>query len=1038
MELDKNNRTINGVITDVYGNYTIRITNPNNKIAFSFIGFKAVTEDINSRKVINVSLETEDVQIQAVEIVAKRVSDGFLNIEERNLTTSVQRLASTEIEYLQVASIDEAMQGRLAGVDIVASSGDPGAGMSIRIRGTTSINSSSEPLIVLNGIPYETEIDKDFDFAAADEIGYAQMLNISPDDIKEITVLKDAAATAVWGSRAANGVLMITTKRGSLGKPRADYSYKFTIAKQPDAIPMLNGDQYSMMILEGYMNKNGVPFPADNKELWYDPTWEHYWDYNQNTNWIDAVTRTGYTNDHNFSLSGGGEKARYRVSVGYLDQTGTTLGTSLKRLSTMLNLDYNVSDKIFFNTDLIYTRGDNDRNYPDIDKNEYKNKSVREIAYKKMPNMSIYVRDEEGNPTDLYFSPESNIQGSWSTTYNPVAMADKGMYNILSNRIIPKFGLRYDILDHLRYNFDVAFDINNEKRKSFLPQDATGKPWTDPNVNKAGDKDNDIFIVQTFNKLYYQPNLGDKHNLMMLASFTTYDKVNYVYQSNTSNTSSSELQDPSIDSRIVNAEGLGINSGKSQNRSIAALFTFNYSFLDRYILSGSIRRDGSSKFGSGKRFGNFPSISARWRISDEAFMQQFQFIDDLSVRASYGENGNAPGKSYTQFNNYSTFDWNYLGESAMYSKTMELVNKKWETTIQKNLGFNLILFNNRIDIDVDIYNKRTKDLFFEELKIPTITGFDEIGMNAGVMDNRGWEINVMSGIIRISDFSVDFNFNIARNQNIIREISELHEQISGNIGNGEYLERIQIDNPIGSFYGYRFKGVYIDEEATIAKDADGNQILDINGNPVYMTFNYPYTDYIFQPGDAMYEDINYDGNINAFDIVYLGDANPLFTGGFGPIIRYKAISVNMFFHYRYGNDIVNKARMEIEKMYNYDNQSTAVLRRWRHEGDETDIPRALINGGYNWLGSDRFVEDGSFIRFKHLSILYTLPKALIQKFNITNAKIGLTASNLWTWTNYTGQDPEISFESNKFFEIGHDKSVTPRSREITFHINFSF
>jgi TonB-linked SusC/RagA family outer membrane protein len=659
-----------------------------------------------------------------------------------------------------------------------------------------------------------------------------------------------------------------------------------------------------------------------------------------------------------------------------------------------------------------------------------------------MPNMGIYKTDSAGNYTDVFFSPESNIQGSWPSTYNPVAMAEKGLYNIINNRIIPKFGIRYNILASLRYNFDIAFDVNNEKRKTFLPQDATGKPWTDPYVNQAGDKDNDIFIVQTFNRLYYQPKLGDKHDLIMLASFTTYDKTNYLYQAITSNTASAALQDPAITSRIVNAEGLAINSGKSRNRSVAVLFTFNYSLLDRYILSGSIRRDGSSKFGAGKRFGNFPSISARWRISDEFFMKSLTFISDLSIRASYGENGNAPGKSYSQFNNYGTFSWNYLGEPALYSQTMELTNKKWETTIQKNLGFNLIILNNRINIDLDIYQKRTKDLFFEDLNIPSISGFDEIDMNGGVMDNQGWEINILSRILDIksADLSVDFNFNIARNQNIIRELSDLYPQVSGNIANGEYLSRIQIDNPVGSFYGYRFTGVYKDEASTVAQDADGNPIMDINGNPVIMTFNYPYSNYYFQPGDAMYEDINHDGNINELDVVYLGDANPLFTGGFGPIIRYKGLTINSFFHFRYGNDIINKVRMETEKMYNYDNQSTAVLRRWRHEGDETGIPRALLFGGYNWLGSDRFVEDGSFLRFKNLSITYDLPASFIKKLRLAALRIGITATNLWPWTEYKGQDPEISLKSSgdKQFQFGYDNSLTPRPREITFRLSFGF
>ena len=580
VEMDRTGRIITGAITDAFGNYIIKISDPENKIIFSFIGYKSFETHLNGRKTIDVSLEAESLEIEQIQVVGeKKINNGFMSISERNLTTSIQRMDAKEIENIQATSIDEAMQGRLAGVDIVASSGDPGAGMSIRIRGTSSINSSSEPLIVVDNIPYDTEISADFDFATADEEGYAAMLNISPEDIQEIIVLKDAASTAQWGSKAANGVLMIKTKRGTIGKPVVKYTYKFSLAEQPHPIPMLNGDQYSMMILEGFMNLRGVPISADNKEFRYDPEWEDYYNYSQNTDWIGAVTRTGFTHDHNISLSGGGEKARYRFSVGYLKQIGTTLGTDLSKLSGRLNLDYYVSDKISFSTDISYNLGDNNKNYPDIDTKKYKHSGIREVAYNKMPNMSIYEMDEEGNPTDVYFSPEENSQGGWYTTYNPVAMADKGMYNIRNNRIVPTFSLRYSIFSTLQYTSDVAFDINNEKRRSFLPQDATGKNWTDPNVNRAGDIDNDVFSVQTFNKLYYHPRLGDKHDLMLLASFITNDKTNYGYAVYTANSASVALQDPSIESRIINGSGLSVSSGKSRSRDLAGLFTFSYSLL---------------------------------------------------------------------------------------------------------------------------------------------------------------------------------------------------------------------------------------------------------------------------------------------------------------------------------------------------------------------------------------------------------------------------------------------------------------------------
>jgi TonB-linked SusC/RagA family outer membrane protein len=1034
-ELDKDNRIVSSTITDVKGNYTLRVSNTSNRISISFIGHKTVSEEIGNRTVINKTLEPEGVELETVEVKARaRSNTGFMDIEDRDLTFAVQTISTKELEGVSATSIDEALQGRLSGVDITANSGDPGAGMSIRIRGTSSINKSSEPLIVIDGIPYDTDIADDFDFASADEDKYAQMLNLAPENIKEISVLKDAAATAVWGSKAANGVLMVTTKRGVKGTPRVSYSYKSTWSLQPDPIPMLNGDEYSMLINESWMNAYGTTLSAD--EFMYDPSLgDTYYNYSQNTDWVKAITRTGRTNDHNISVAGGGDKARYRIGIGYLDQVGTTIGTRLKRLNTTMALDYFVSDKISFSTDFNYTRGDNDKNYETADKPK-----VREMAYKKMPNQSIYAFNDDGELTPNYFSPESNLQGTFPNNYNPVAMANEAVNNVISDRIRPNFSLKYNIAKGLKYTVDLAFDINSEKNKKFLPQIATGQNWlTSQYVNLATETHTQTFIVQSFNRLYYSPDLGDNHKLNLMASLITYDKMNNGYKVIASNSASTNLQDPSVLARLTGSVSQGITSENSENRSLGGLFVGTYSLLDRYIFSGSIRRDGNSKFGSRYRWGTFPGLSARWRVSGEPFMKSITAINDFSIRASYGENGNASGSSYSGYNTYTTYGWTYLNQVGVYSNGMELSNLKWETTTQKDIGFNLEMFKSRINIDVDFYQKRTNNLYFEDISIPSTSGYSKIDMNVGSLDNQGWEVLVQTSVVRQKDFSIDFNFNISRNINIIRSISDLYPQESGSaIANGQYLSRIQIDNPIGSFYGYRYKGVYTDNDATVAKDASGNAIKDVNGNPIRMVFNYPSTSYLFQGGDAIYEDINHDGNINQLDIVYLGDANPLFSGGFGPMVRYKSLTLNAYFHFRYGNDIVNKARMEMEKMEGYDNQSRSVLRRWRHDGDKTDIPRALLTRGYNYLGSDRFVEDGSFLRLKTLTLKFDVPKKYIEKMKLNSLGFYITGTNLWTFTNYTGQDPEISMDNDDPFAIGYDKSRTPRSTEFMLGINIGF
>jgi TonB-linked SusC/RagA family outer membrane protein len=1035
-EVDADQRTVKAVQTDVNGNFAIHVERQSDSLAFSYIGSETIMQGIGNRTTVNVTMRTSARGMDEVVVVAqRRIDNGLMSISDKNLTTAAVRINAKDLEEMQSASIDQALQGRMPGVDITASSGDPGAGMQIRIRGTSSINSSVDPLIVVDGMPYETQIPSDFNFGTADELGYASLLNIAPSDIRDITILKDAAATAVWGSRAANGVVVINTKRGAAGKPSLTYTFKGTMQKQPNAIPMLTGDQYSTLIPEEYMNRNGSPLNTQTiKEFQYDPS-DPYWYYNysNNTNWIDAITKLGWIQDHTLSMTGGGEKARYYASVGYMKNQGPVIGTDLDRITTRINLDYNVSTKIKFRSDLSFTHSDNDRNYVT---------NLRDIAYKKMPNMNIFEYDQDGNLTPNFFSPASNIQGQYSGTYNPVAMATDALYNITTERIIPHFNLQYSVLRNvLNATFDVQFDINNVKTKSFLPQTATGRPWTETSVNRAYDGDVDIFNVQTKTSLIYTPHFkNEKHDYISSLIFFTYDNKSVSQEARTSNSASSLLTDPSDASRTQNSD-LGIQSGSAQTRSIGVTFSHQYSYLERYIINVGIRMDGNSRFGPKYRYGYFPSISTRYRLSGEPFMKRFEkWLDDLSIRASYGISGNAPRRDYTFYNVYSNFDWGYLGQAAVYPANMELKNLRWETVTGANLGFNLIMFKNKVNLDVEIYKNRTHNLFFNGLQISSFTGFNAVDMNVGTMDNDGMEIGLNTTPYKTKNWQVDLNFNIAQNQNIIREISPFYPTEKGNItANGQYKTFMQVNNPFGSFYGFRYLGVYKDAASTIATGAGGKPIIGPNGQTVYMRFNYPTTDYIFQPGDAMYEDINHDGNINYMDVVYLGNSNPKFTGGFGSSVTYKgSLKLTAFFNYRYNYDVVNQTKMLTSNMYGYDNQSTAVLRRWRKEGDVTDVPRALFGSGYNWLGSDRYVEDASFIRFRTLTLRYTFAKRVVDRLKIKNLSAYATVENLYTWTSYTGQDPEVSLRGSDPFRVATDQSMTPPLKTFTIGLTGTF
>lgn len=1038
VELDKDKRTISGTTTDIDGNFALRVTNTQNQIQVSFIGYKPIIEGINGRTVINIPLVSASNILADVAIVGQRaVNNGTgLNIDARNSTMATSTISAKDLEELSATSIDQALQGRMPGVDIGATSGDPGAGMSIRIRGTSSLNGSSEPLIVLDGMPFETQVPDDFNFGSADEQGYAQLLNIAPSDIRDITVLKDAASTAVWGSRAANGVLIINTKRGVVGKPVISYNFKGTASKQPNPIPLLTGNQYSMLIAEAIANKNGFPintltYPEFNYDK-RDPY--NYYNYSNNTDWISSITQVGYMQDHNVSMQGGGEKARYYASVGYLNQSGTTVGTALERITSKINLDYNVSDRIRFRSDFSYTHVNNDLNYTT---------AIRDIAYSKMPNMSIYQYDEFGRLSPVFFSPATTIQGQYPSTFNPLALAEAAVSTQIGERIIPHFNLQYNILPGIFLaTFDLQFDINNTKSKSFLPQIATGRPSTETVVNRATDNDGDSYAVDSKLNFVYTPKLtSEKHSFQSLLSLQTSDTKSLAQNITTANSASSYLQDAADPARIQNGDFI-LATSNVQSRILGVVLTNQYSLLDRYIINVGARLDGNSKLSNKNRFGLFPSLSARWRLSGEPFMEKHKFINDLSLRLSYGYSGSTPSGNYGFYNTYTPTTSSYAGLSGVIPGNLGLDNLKWQTKIGRNAGFNFWAFNNAVQLDVEIYNDKTTDLLFNDLRTPAFTGYTSITANVGTIVNKGFEIGLRTVPYRSKNINVGFDFNIAKNQNIMQEVSDLYPKTDGKKvnSNGIYRTYLQVGNPFGSFYGFRYKGVYKDAEATVATGLSGNPIVTPSGQTVYMRFNYPATDYVFQPGDAIYEDINHDGNINEDDIVYLGNSNPKISGGFGPNVTFKGnFRLQAFFTYKMGYEMINESIMKTSNMYGFNNQNTAVLRRWRNPGDITDVPRALQGVGYNWLGSDRYVSDASFLRLKSVTMRYNLSKPLLNKLSVKNGSVYVTAENLYTWTKYQGIEPDISQRGvNNPFSYVSDKSLTPSPKNFILGLTVGF
>ena len=488
----------------------------------------------------------------------------------------------------------------------------------------------------------------------------------------------------------------------------------------------------------------------------------------------------------------------------------------------------------------------------------------------------------------------------------------------------------------------------------------------------------------------------------------------------------------------------GMSTSYKQWRSIYYTFSMHYSYKSRYSLDFSVRADGSTKFGPDQRWGVFPAVSARWNIIDESWMEwSRKWLSMLSIRPSWGRVGNQPTEDYLYESKFGTGSA-YIDMNAMNQSNMRLTDLRWETKSTYDVGMDLGFLDDRLKLTLEWYHSTTDDMLMRDVSIPSSTGFSKLAYrNVGKMRNLGWEFNITTNrIIKAGKFSADFNVAFGNNKN---EILEMDATVLNMLNtkftqeNRNVLQRVQLNNPFGAIYGFRYKGVYQydtyqpdkpDATAPVVRDANGNVVLDGSGDPIPMYFAYGTTnEYRFRGGDAIYEDINHDGTIDELDIVYLGNSNPKFDGGFGTTIRWKRLSLNVFFNYRVGGKIINYGRMYSESMYNTENQSVSTNWRWRKDGDVTEIPRALFQSGYNWLGSDRFVEDGSFLRLKQLTLNYSFDPKLLKKAHLNTLNLSLTLNNMFTVTKYTGADPEISPNN---IGVSEDKNRTPRSRYFTF------
>ena len=1069
-ERDKSNRIIEYTTTDFEGNFSMIVKSTSNYLEIAYIGYKTQKLEIGDRTVFDIKM-VEDNVLDAVEITAKQVTrSGGLDILEREMTHATQKVSMDDMEGLSFTSVDQALQGQVAGLDIVFASGDVGSGTQMRLRGNSTFEGNATPLIVVDENIFSIDTEN-FNFDTSNTESFADLLMINPEDIAEIEVLKDAASCAVWGSQGANGVIKIKTRRGKRGPTRVNFSYKFKDKWTPSGFNLLNGDDYTMLIKQMLYNQNLVE--PDIRELDYlQPSeFSEALNFDNNTDWVDAVSTHGYTNDYSLNLSGGGEKATFRIGGGYTHETGQVVGQFLHRLTTRLALDYYVSERIKVMADFSFT----------YNKNRYNTSGILYNAMVMMPNMSVYREDKNGNQTDEYYtllnySNKNTLENSLNGRKNPLAEATLAESYKQSYDIRPQITLEYNLLGleedqtQLKYRGMVNLSASTDSQTQYYPAALSTSDWDEEEKNKTHTGDSKYFGFTTRHELVFTPYLGNRdHYLTANAKFEMSTGVGSSQQASTIGLPTGNITSSTVGSKLK--DGSTVTS-KWESRGMNFVLDAHYSYKSKYMLRMNARFEGSTAMGDDRKWGLFPSISARWNISDEPWMEWSKpVISMLSLRPGFGIDGHAPGSNLT-FNSYSVYGSSYIGMSGFRMDGIRLTDLRRSRKSEWNIGTDFGFFNDLLTGAFNYYDGTTRDQIIGGYRIPSSTGYSSLGYkNSGSMRNYGWELNMNLNNLKLAkDFTMSFYFNIGNNYNEIVEIEDEYlENKNGQYNdpqNGKYMPLFQLANPSGSIYGFRYKGVYrysyknwekaiaIEQEqrgrygadadeslwsCPIVRDADGNVVFNADGTPKQMNLFFDSESqesrYSFRGGDAIYEDVNHDGTINQLDIVYLGNSNPAAQGGFGFTFRYKRWSLKTDFTYRLNVDVVNKARMDFESMSNFNNQSYAVNWRWRKEGDITEIPRAVHGGAYNTLGSDRFVEDASYFRLSYVQLSYSFDTAMLKKIGIKQLNLYASIDNAYFWTKYTGLDPEVPFGGSGYAE---DNSKTPRSRSYTLSLSLGF
>lgn len=991
--------------TDDDGNFTSTAL-PNSVLVFSSVGYTTLEVPVNNRMNINVELVSSRRQLDEVVVV------GYGTARRKDLTGAVSSVTAQQIEKVPVTTLDQALQGRSSGVQVTNNDGAPGSSVSVQIRGITSLG-TNDPLYVVDGYPISGGIN-----------------TLNPNDIASIDILKDASATAIYGNRASNGVVIITTKRGSRNQVQVTLDAIGTVQSRPKTYDVLNAQQWGALANEQAASAGYTPLPE-----WANPAGL------VNADWQDAVYRTGYKQNYNLAMRGGSDKVQTAFSAGYFYQQGIVLGSDFERINFSLNLDYSAFKWLKSSSSFKYTRGNSKTSFGTGGQG-----AGAGIGYlSKLPptvsgnQLTSEIKDGQGNYG--FFNPNNQSVRNWGS--GPVYNIETQDQKNLTNFFLGSTSLEATILPGLRVKTNLGINTNDYSGFYFTPSDTRAfdqyGTGTQTSQNFYSQSANNSFEWLWENTVAYTRDFGD-HNIDFVAGVSAQENTFRQIGGQGNNLPSNELRN------LGSLPALSRVYGNEVTYSLASQFgRINYGFKDKYLITATVRRDGSSRFASGQQYGVFPSGSVAWRVKEESFMDNVNFLNDLKIRASYGEIGSqfnagtfkylaqySSGPAATDAGN-NGYPFNKTYQPGLVLSSLPNPDLKWETSKQTDIGIDAAFLNNALQVTVDYYSKTSKD-FLLYVNIPPQTGFTRAYRNVGSIRNNGIELAINYSKARGSDFNYSVGVNLstvnnkllslAANQEYINNLSDLGFSTTGSNNWGVY-SRSYVGGPVGAFYGYKTDGIFQSQKEI--DDLNAAAVARYGENSFYQSTTGPSKSATV--GDRKYVDANNDGRITPDDQVSLGSPVPKFFGGVNLDASYKNFDLSVFLYGVSGNKIYNYNQRTLESFgtstgsVGIENIGTEYYRNaWTSTNQSNRYAKIDANEfNANTRPADIYVEDGSYLRLRNIQLGYTLPAIK----NISRIRVYVSAQNLFTVTGYSGLDPEIGLPQ------GNDPTTQEQVRSVT-------